>query len=228
MERTRGEADRPTSHRCWPSQHADPLFKAGCVRITQVSVFAGVENPLSFQSRGHVHRVRVHCWTLELDPEGENRRSWSWRACSEATVKCFLNWGKGFKQLQHSRTRKLIHLPTCCWRRWGGDVAGNHDMGTGDLADIIFVVVDVVQSLKSILLPGVQSCVGGNDSMENLSARTCNVDYRDLLWKVTLGKSTWHRLSARLIFPRSDSDLSWLHWARRPAVVLPFFALSFI
>ena len=32
----------------------------------------------------------VHCGALELDPEREDRRSWSSRACTEATVKCFL------------------------------------------------------------------------------------------------------------------------------------------
>ena len=40
--------------------------------------------------RGNAHSICIHCGALELDPEceGLDRRSWSWRACTDATVKC--------------------------------------------------------------------------------------------------------------------------------------------
>ena len=79
-------ADRPTSHRCWPSRSAfqgwlclDSTSQYRCWRwktteLTEVEMFTEF----------------VHCGALELDPEREHRRSGSWRACTEASVKCFL------------------------------------------------------------------------------------------------------------------------------------------
>ena len=50
---------------------------------------------------------------------------------------------------------------------------------TGDLADIAFMVVDVVQrELGTYLFRGVPSCVAGlHQCMGIISARTCNADY---------------------------------------------------
>ena len=60
----------------------------------------------------------VHCRALEPDPEREDRRSWSWPACTEATVKCFLKAKFSRIYSTHGSWSDF------CWRRCVGDVAG--------------------------------------------------------------------------------------------------------
>ena len=49
---------------------------------------------------------------------------------------------------------------------------------TGGLADIAFMVVDIVQrELGTYLFRGVRSCVGLHQRMGIISARTCNADH---------------------------------------------------
>ena len=76
---------------------------------------------------------------------------------------------------------------------------------TGRLADNTFMVMDVVQrELGTDLFGGVRSCVAGlNHRMEIISARTCNADHGEMLWKVehagmALTTGTTRLLTARL------------------------------
>ena len=57
---------------------------------------------------------------------------------------------------------------------------------TGGLADIAFMVVDIVQrELGTDRFHGVRCCVAGlNQRMEIISARTCNADHGKMLSKV--------------------------------------------
>ena len=56
---------------------------------------------------------------------------------------------------------------------------------TGGLADIAFMVVDVVQrELGTYLFRAVRSSVAGlHQRMENISAHTCNADNRECFGK---------------------------------------------
>ena len=74
-------ADRPTSHRCWPSRSAFEGWQC----LDNTSRWKPIE-----LSEEETFTAFFHCGALELDPESEDRRSWSWWACNEATVKCFL------------------------------------------------------------------------------------------------------------------------------------------
>ena len=91
------------------------------------------------------------------------------------------------------------YLPSCCWRRWVGDVAGmtssleNHEMGTDSNWRSCWhrfhgggLVVDIVQrELGTDRFHGVRCCVAGlNQRMEIISARTCNADHGKMLSKV--------------------------------------------
>ena len=57
---------------------------------------------------------------------------------------------------------------------------------TGDLADIAFMVVDVVQrELGTDLIRGVWSCVAGlHQRMEIISEHAYDADHGEMLWKV--------------------------------------------
>ena len=79
-------ADRPTSHRCWPSRSA---FQ-GWLCLDNTSQYRCWRWRPTELSEEEMFTAFVHCGVLELDPEREDRRSWSWRACTEAAVKCFL------------------------------------------------------------------------------------------------------------------------------------------
>ena len=67
---------------------------------------------------------------------------------------------------------------------------------TGGLADIAFMVVDVVQrELGTYLFRGVRSCVAGlKQGMEITLARTCYADHGEMLWKVEHGTDSRCRL----------------------------------
>ena len=79
-------ADRPASTRCWPSRSP---FK-GWLCLDNTSQYRCCRWRPTELSEEEIITAFVHCGVLELDPEREDRRSWSWRACTEATVKCFL------------------------------------------------------------------------------------------------------------------------------------------
>ena len=79
-------ADRSTSHRCWPSRSA---FQ-GWLCLDNTSQYRCWRWKPAELTEEEMFTAFVHCGTLELVSEREDRRSWSWRACTEATVKCFL------------------------------------------------------------------------------------------------------------------------------------------
>ena len=111
-------ADRPTSHRCWPSRSA---FQ-GWLCLDNTSQYRCWRWKPTELSEEEIFRAFVHCGALELDPEREDRRSWSWRAYTEATVKCFLT--AKFSRIYSTHGSWCVYLLNCCWRRWVGDVAG--------------------------------------------------------------------------------------------------------
>ena len=188
MERTRGVADRQTLHRRWPClTFSIPFFKAGFVWITQISVVAGVESPLSFLERTRSRR--------------ENRRlyMWSWRARIEATVNCFLKakvafWGLA-KDLEHQRKLASPFRSFLTTLRLKCHFLD--DLKIGWEVQVMLTLFSLwwklcMQPESSwawpwFLLRGVQSCVNVlqvNVCLGILSARTCNADHGDILWKV--------------------------------------------
>ena len=78
--------NRPTSHRCWPSRSA---FQ-GWLCLENTSQYRCWRWKPTELSEEEMFTAFVHCGALELDPEHEDQCSWPWRACAEATVKCFL------------------------------------------------------------------------------------------------------------------------------------------
>ena len=111
-------ADRPTSHRCWPSRSAfqgwlclDNTSQYRCWRLkTTVGAYwsGNVHSVCPLQSAGARSGTRGSTFLVVT--------SMHW-----GHSEVFLE-GKIFKDLQHPR--RLVCLPNCCWRRCVGDVAG--------------------------------------------------------------------------------------------------------
>ena len=80
---------------------------------------------------------------------------------------------------------KLL-LTTMSWRCGWNDlrIMRRELTRTGGLADIAFMVMDVVQrELGTDLFCGVRSCVAGrHQCMGIILARTCDADHGEMLW----------------------------------------------
>ena len=100
-----------------------PLFKAGCVWITQDSIVAVVGSPLSFLKRKFSQRL----YPFRNAGAGSGAGgSIDVRCRDEHALK--LQWSVSGRQSFQGFTapKKLVNLPTlnCCWWRGVGDVAG--------------------------------------------------------------------------------------------------------
>ena len=208
-----GVADRPTSHRCWPSRSA---FQ-GWLCLDNTSQYRCWRWKPTELSEEDMFTAFVHCGALHGARSGARGRSWSWRACTEATVKRFLkakfsslriysthgSWC-AFSRVFHGMA--LLDLCLCLelsfntfqvvvdddeLEMWLGWLQVLRIMRweltrTGGLADIAFMVVDIVQrELRTDLFRWVRFCVAGlNHRMEIISARICNADHGKMLSKV--------------------------------------------
>ena len=173
LGRTCGWSERGLSSRSTAVIHRiaadllDPLFKAGCVWITQVSIIAGVGGPLNFLKRKCSQRLSIadpECWSCirsgRIDVPGRDEHAlkpqWS------------VSWRQSFQEFTAPTEAGIppskLLLTKMSWRCGWNDlrIMRWELTRTGGLADVAFMVVDVVRrELGTYLFRGVRSCVAG-------------------------------------------------------------------